>query len=60
MTARRIEGGIGVYVRVPGGFLPIEPAIRPDSSLRFHRGRAPEPVPVPLYRPAAQGERTNR
>ncbi len=36
-----VEGGLTLYVRVAGGFLPIEPAIRPDSAMRFHRGVAP-------------------
>jgi len=37
--------GLAPFVRVAGGFLPLEPAIRPDSSLRFHRGVAPRTVP---------------
>ncbi len=43
-----MNADVTLYVRVIDpqtgtvGFLPIMPAIRPDSSLRFHRGRPPQ------------------
>jgi hypothetical protein len=49
MSRRNLEHqvvGAEIYVRVPGGFLPIDVPIRPDSSMRFHRGRVvPRSVP---------------
>lgn len=33
--------GCAPFVRVEGGYLPLEPAVKPDSSLRFHRPTMP-------------------
>ena len=48
----RDVAGVELFVRLAApngeiGFLPIAPAIRPDSSMRFHRGVAPLPSSTP-------------
>ena len=56
-----IEAGTAPFIRLvdpatgASGFVAIAPAIKPDSPLRFYRGRPP--APPPDRQRAVEGER---